>query len=161
MTKSLAIKIGLTAIPLVLGAAAVSAARSITAPRHSTQANTITPAPSPVAPVPTNTPKVTVNGRNIPTDAHGNLDLTLPDSGAHIKISNGHTSVSSDNTNTSSSTSVKGGNIDINVHSDSSNGTGRSTLHMDSAETSQNGTTHSSSSTHVFSSGSANVQNQP
>jgi hypothetical protein len=162
ITKAYAIKALLAAVPLALGVTIVSAEQKITVPSlSSTQTHKTTPAPSSVTPSPAETPHVTVNGRTIPTDANGNMDLSIPEVGAHVKISNGHTSVTSNSNNANSFTSVKGSNIDINVHSDALNGIGRSTTHIESSATNRNGTSSSSTITNVFSTGSANVSNQP
>ena len=103
---------------------------------------------------------VIVNGKPVPVDQNGNANVNLPNGGGNVEISNGGTNIS-----TSSGGSAKSGSgtsnnhFSVNVNSDSgptnSNGFSWSSTHVNGS--SSNGSTHSFSSTNVFSTGSSNV----
>jgi hypothetical protein len=148
------------AIVLAGGLAAVGAARHAPpSPQASvhTQSQTTSAASDPVS-----TPRITVNGKNVPVDANGNADVSLPADHARIQVYGGRTTVTTNEPASGSSTFVsENGNVGINVHADSTGGSSHSSMHITSTETTRNGNSHSTSTTHVFSTGSANVQTVP
>jgi hypothetical protein len=151
----------LLATPFALGFAAVALAdhQASLSLHHSAIQLPASSVPS-VTATPLSETNVTVNGKPVPVDGNGSANVNLPNGDGNVEISNGGTTV-----HTSSGGSGKSGSgtssnhVSVNINSDSgptnSSGFSWSSTHVNG--NSVTGSSHSFSSTNVFSSGSSNV----
>jgi len=97
---------------------------------------------------------VTVNGKTVPLDANGSVNMTLPD-GGHIQVSGGggNTSISNGNSGDSTSKGVPGStsNVNVSVNSNGSKGNSWSSTQVNGVSNNANGSSSSFTSTNVFS----------
>lgn len=110
------------------------------------------------SPAPTSTPTVIVDGKQVPVDENGNASVETNDGKGHVNVSNGRTEVSTTEHHSSNDgTAAKGGNVNVNLNSQSTGGTTWSNTNVYGYSNSFNNGSQSYSSTSVFSTGSDNV----
>jgi hypothetical protein len=142
------------AAPLLLGAVAISLANQ-GGPARQSLAPSTSPAPSEGEATSTSAPKVTVNGEEIPVDKKGTNHTSLHKSDSTVTISNGHSTVTKESSQTSSSPAAgNNDNVQVNVDSNSTGGNNWGTTQSYGYNVTSNGNSTSFSSTNVFSTGS-------
>lgn len=99
---------------------------------------------------------VTVDGKTVPLDANGSVNMTLP-GGGNVSVTGGNSKVSNDNSNSGSPTSTPGsaGNVNVSVNSNGSNSNSWSSTQVSGVSNNANGSSSSFSSTNVFSTDSS------
>jgi hypothetical protein len=107
---------------------------------------------------PTQSPHVKVNGRSVDVDKNGEADVSLPGgANAHVEVSGSHATVTTTNPSDNSTSSVgQNGDLDVTVQSNSTGGSSHSSTRVYGNTTTRGGS-KSSSRTHVFSTGDAQV----
>lgn len=95
---------------------------------------------------------VTVDGKTVPLDANGSVNMTLPD-GGDVSVTGGNTKVSNDNSN--SGTPGSAGNVNVSVNSNGSNSNSWSSTQVNGVSNNANGSSTSFTSTNVFSTDSS------
>ena len=158
-------KLGQWTLPLGVIAAgllvvvAVQAAPS----QHKAALTTVvtTPVHKPVAesPMPAANTDVSVNGTAVPTNTQGSSDVAVPGGNAHVEVSGGHTQVTTDTNGTNGvATNSKDGSVNIHINSaQTDGGTNWGSTQVYGYSNSADGSTMSSNSTSVFSTGTGNV----
>jgi hypothetical protein len=158
-------KVGQWTLPLGVIAAGLLVVVAVqAAPSHSKAALTTivtTPSHKPVAesPLPVADATVSINGTAIPTNNQGSSDVAVPGGKAHVEVSGGHTQVTTDtNGTTGAATNSSAGNVNIQVNStQTEGGSNWGTTQVHGFSNSADGSTMSSNSTSVFSTGTGNV----
>jgi len=99
---------------------------------------------------------VTVDGKSVPLDSNGSVNMSLPD-GGQVTVSGGNTKVSDNNSGSGTSAAAPGsaGNVNVDVNSSGSNGNSWSSTQVSGVNNNTNGSSNSFSSTNVFSADSS------
>lgn len=160
--RTLKFKRLLPVVPLVLGFVAVAAAaHSTPTPQADSVHGASTANTSSATSSPSSQPDVTVNGQKVVTGPHGTANLSLPGGGnAQVEVSGGNTTITTNSASTGSSANANGGTMNVTIDSESNSGSGSShtTVLGSSTNTTNNGSFHSFTSSHVFSTGPAHVE---
>jgi hypothetical protein len=120
-------------------------------PRASVSQTTSTPSTEQSEPATTETPHVSVNGQKVQVDPNGKANIDLPgNASAQVEVSGGRTTVTTSNSSDQSTvTTGQDSNLEVTVQGDFTGGRSHSSAHI-SSSTTDNGSSHSSTSTHVF-----------
>lgn len=110
-------------------------------------------------PAPTASPEVVLNGQPVKVDGNGSAEVDMPGGKAHVQVTDGHMSISTNSNKAAGDTSNqnKTGNVSVKLDSQSNGGTNWSNTQIYGYNNSSDNTSTGYSSTQIFSTGSDHV----